>query len=236
MSTTINWTKGIDQKTGKPVDYDPDQGHPDLFGRQQTMTLADRTKKLCPSHGRRQQLLAGVLQPEDQAALHPGASTVQRGRRSTRQLQQRNGATGTAAPFKHTERNEIRHHRRRSAHRRDQEARCTCPIRTTAARSRPPAASSSPASPTAPFAAYDDTTLDQLWKINVGAGFNAPPMTFEVGGKQYVAILSGLSRDRQSASSSTRRNCGTCATRPCCSCSGCEDSLARITGPPLVRT
>jgi alcohol dehydrogenase (cytochrome c) len=32
-----------------------------------------------------------------------------------------------------------------------------------------------------------------LWKINVGSGFNAPPMTFEVGGRQYVAILSGLS-------------------------------------------
>ena len=44
------------------------------------------------------------------------------------------------------------------------------------------------------LAAYDDTSLDQLWKINVGSGFNAPPMTFEVGGKQYVAILTGLSR------------------------------------------
>ena len=37
-------------------------------------------------------------------------------------------------------------------------------------------------------------TMEQLWKINVGTGFNAPPMTFEAGGKQYVAILSGLSR------------------------------------------
>jgi alcohol dehydrogenase (cytochrome c) len=43
------------------------------------------------------------------------------------------------------------------------------------------------------FVAYDDESLAQLWKINVGSGFNAPPMTFEVGGKQYVAILSGLS-------------------------------------------
>jgi alcohol dehydrogenase (cytochrome c) len=41
--------------------------------------------------------------------------------------------------------------------------------------------------------AYDDTTLEPLWKINVGTGFNAPPMTFEIGGKQYVAILSGVS-------------------------------------------
>jgi alcohol dehydrogenase (cytochrome c) len=44
------------------------------------------------------------------------------------------------------------------------------------------------------FVAYDDTSLEQLWKINVGSGFNAPPMTFEVGGRQYVAILSGLSQ------------------------------------------
>ena len=41
------------------------------------------------------------------------------------------------------------------------------------------------------FVAYDDTTLEQLWKINVGIGFNAPPMTFEVNGKQYVAIAVG---------------------------------------------
>ena len=41
--------------------------------------------------------------------------------------------------------------------------------------------------------AYDDETLEPLWKFNVGTGFNAPPMSFEVGGKQYVAILSGVS-------------------------------------------
>jgi alcohol dehydrogenase (cytochrome c) len=46
--------------------------------------------------------------------------------------------------------------------------------------------------------AYDDTTLDQLWKFNVGTGFNAPPMSFEAGGKQYVAILTGLSRNARS--------------------------------------
>ena len=35
-------------------------------------------------------------------------------------------------------------------------------------------------------AAYDDTSLAQLWKFNVGSGINAPPMTFEVGGRQYL--------------------------------------------------
>ena len=41
--------------------------------------------------------------------------------------------------------------------------------------------------------AHDDTPLDELWKINVGSGFAAPPMTFEVNGKQYMAIASGPS-------------------------------------------
>jgi glucose dehydrogenase len=43
-------------------------------------------------------------------------------------------------------------------------------------------------------AAYDDATLEQLWKVNIGTGINAPPMTFEAGGRQYVAFMTGLSR------------------------------------------
>ena len=42
-------------------------------------------------------------------------------------------------------------------------------------------------------AAFDDTTLEELWKINVGSGFTAPPMTFEVNGRQYVGVASGAS-------------------------------------------
>jgi alcohol dehydrogenase (cytochrome c) len=49
------------------------------------------------------------------------------------------------------------------------------------------------------FAAYDDVSLEQLWEVNVGTGFNAPPMTFEVGGKQYVAILTGLGGNAKGA-------------------------------------
>jgi alcohol dehydrogenase (cytochrome c) len=44
------------------------------------------------------------------------------------------------------------------------------------------------------FIAYDDTSLEPLWKIHVGAGINAPPMTFEAQGKQYVTVMTGLSR------------------------------------------
>ena len=43
--------------------------------------------------------------------------------------------------------------------------------------------------------ALDDQTLEELWRINVGTGFNAPPMTYAVNGKQYIAIASGLFRN-----------------------------------------
>jgi alcohol dehydrogenase (cytochrome c) len=40
--------------------------------------------------------------------------------------------------------------------------------------------------------ALDAKTLQKLWGFNTGGGVNAPPMTFEVDGKQYVAILVGM--------------------------------------------
>src|SRR6266478_6286517 len=40
--------------------------------------------------------------------------------------------------------------------------------------------------------ALDAKTLEKKWKFNTGGGVNAPPMTFMVDGKQYVAILVGL--------------------------------------------
>jgi alcohol dehydrogenase (cytochrome c) len=39
--------------------------------------------------------------------------------------------------------------------------------------------------------AFDDQTLDELWRINLGSGMNAPPMTYAVNGKQFIAIASG---------------------------------------------
>jgi alcohol dehydrogenase (cytochrome c) len=63
--------------------------------------------------------------------------------------------------------------------------------------------------------ALDDQTLDELWRINMGAGFNVPPMTYAVNGKQYIAISSGL-----------------CCVRP----SGqISNSLARVNATPELR-
>jgi alcohol dehydrogenase (cytochrome c) len=41
------------------------------------------------------------------------------------------------------------------------------------------------------FAAYDARTLQEVWSFNVGTGINAPAITYAVNGKQYVAVLVG---------------------------------------------
>jgi alcohol dehydrogenase (cytochrome c) len=44
--------------------------------------------------------------------------------------------------------------------------------------------------------ALDDETLEVLWSINVGTGINASPVAYEVDGKQYIAIATGLTRNQ----------------------------------------
>jgi alcohol dehydrogenase (cytochrome c) len=39
--------------------------------------------------------------------------------------------------------------------------------------------------------AHDAKTLKEVWSYNTGSGINAPPMTYSVNGKQYVAVLVG---------------------------------------------
>jgi glucose dehydrogenase len=41
------------------------------------------------------------------------------------------------------------------------------------------------------FRAYDAANGKVLWTFNAGAGVNAPPSSYSVGGKQYVVVAAG---------------------------------------------
>ncbi|MGH6962372.1 MAG: hypothetical protein ACREE7_17970, partial [Dongiaceae bacterium] len=45
------------------------------------------------------------------------------------------------------------------------------------------------------FMALDGKTGAQLWKFQTGSGINASPITYELDGTQYVAVMSGLGGD-----------------------------------------
>ena len=187
---TINWTAGIDQKTGLPVDYDPSKDV-QVYSGKQNQTLADRTKKLCPSMSGGNNYFPAAYSPKTGLLYIPAMSSCNQVTLDTNLSNKAGDWKG--ATFKSIERNES-------------DITLADPL-TGEVKKKVHIAypNNSGILATAggviftgftdgTFAAYDDTTLDQLWKINVGSGFNAPPMTFSVDGKQYIAIMSGLSR------------------------------------------
>ncbi len=44
------------------------------------------------------------------------------------------------------------------------------------------------------FSAFDAKSGDKVWKFMAGAGVNAPPMTYQLDGKQYIAVAAGGSK------------------------------------------
>ena len=41
------------------------------------------------------------------------------------------------------------------------------------------------------FTAYNAKDLKEVWSFNLGCGIMAPPISYAINGKQYVAVLSG---------------------------------------------
>ena len=186
----VNWTKGIDQKTGLPVDYDPTKDI-QVYSGLQNQTLTDRTKRICPSHEGGNNYWSASYSPRTRLLYIPSRPTCNEVTMTPDQLRSPTGAMlgggiklltrteseiAVADPFTGEVKNRVR-----------------APFPNYSAALTTAGGLVFTGLGDGSFVAYDDTSLEQLWKINVGSGFNAPPMTFEVGGRQYVAILSGLS-------------------------------------------
>jgi alcohol dehydrogenase (cytochrome c) len=186
----ITWTKGIDQKTGLPVDYDPTKDI-QVYSGMQNQTLTDRTKRICPSHEGGNNYWSASYSPRTKLLYIPSRPTCNEVTMTPDQLRSPTGSmlgggikllTRTeseivvADPFTGEVKNRVR-----------------APYPNYSAALTTAGGLVFTGLGDGSLLAYDDESLEQLWKINVGSGFNAPPMTFEVGGKQYVAILSGLS-------------------------------------------
>jgi alcohol dehydrogenase (cytochrome c) len=185
----INWTKGIDQKTGKPLDYDPKLDIQVYSGRQ-NMTRAEPTRVLCPALTGGNNYFPPSYSKRTGLLYIPSFSMCNE---STLDEDAIKKGVFFSRISKQTERNEsdivvsdpLTGEVKKRVH-------SIYPNLSGVLTTGGGLVFTGYADGT--LAAYDDTSLDMLWKINVGSGFNAPPMTFEAGGKQYVAILSGLSR------------------------------------------
>jgi alcohol dehydrogenase (cytochrome c) len=185
----VNWTKGIDQKTGKPVDYDPAKDIQTYAGIGNLAPGAP-LKKVCPSQAGGNNYWPSSYSPLTKLMYIPALTACVN---ISIDREKHNAQRGWNGGLSQTD------------ERFESNLTAIDPLSGEVKKSvhlRYPNYSGTLATAgglvflgllDGTIAAYDDTTLDELWKVNVGTGFCAPPVTFEVNGKQYLAIASGLS-------------------------------------------
>jgi alcohol dehydrogenase (cytochrome c) len=190
----VNWTKGIDQKTGKPLDYDPTKDIQTYAGIGNVVP-GEPLKKVCPSIAGGNNYWPSSYSPKTKLLYIPALTAcmvVSIDREKHTKERGWNGGSYT------------------TDERLESNLTAIDPMTGDIKKNvhlRYPNYSGTLATGggliflallDGTVAAFDDTTLDELWKINVGSGFSAPPMTFETGGKQYIAIVSGPSPSAKS--------------------------------------
>jgi alcohol dehydrogenase (cytochrome c) len=187
----INWTKGIDPKTGKPVDYDPGRDI-QLYANVAAPVPGATTKKMCPgpsggnnfwpsSYSQRTGLLyipalTACAEVTEDPKLSVKIGDAMRG--------------GTTRAIERAETDILAYDPITG----ERKARTHVPYPDYSGTLTTAGGVLFTGFTDGTLMAFDDTSLEPLWTINVGVGFNAPPMTYEVNGRQYIAILTGLSR------------------------------------------
>jgi len=184
----INWTKGIDEKTGKPVDYDPNR-EVQLYAGTATPVPGAQTKKMCPSPSGGNNFWPSTYSARTKLIYIPALTACAEVTQDPKLSVKINDAFrgGTSAPLERYE----------------TELSAMDPLTgELRAKTRIPYPNYSGALSTAggvvfsgftdgTLMAFDETTMQALWQINVGVGFNAPPMTLE-----DLAAEFGVSRER----------------------------------------
>ena len=191
----LNWTTGLDPKTGKPLNYDPNkdvQGYaPGSHGSRAKPVSAN-----CPSNS------GGKNWPPSayNAELNLLFITSIEGCNSIETIEQKSFVDqgGTVNP-----RERFAGGGTKSTERRYGSLKGINPVtgetKVSARLTYPPYAGVLATAGNlvflgqldGTFSAYDARTLQEVWSYNTGSGINAPPISYSVSGKQYIAVLVG---------------------------------------------
>jgi alcohol dehydrogenase (cytochrome c) len=190
---TVTWTKGIDPETGKPVEYDPAKDLQTYAQPVGKIVAGERSTGVCPAVPGGSNFWPAAYSEKTKLLYIPeieGCSWI--GRDQTRHVPGKfeGGSFGYDSRLS--------------------SGLVVVDPATAEVKQRKamPYADTSGALATAggivvtalidgTVMVLDDQTLDELWSLNVGAGINAPPMTYAVNGKQYIAIATGLTANQK---------------------------------------
>ncbi|MCC6983297.1 MAG: PQQ-binding-like beta-propeller repeat protein [Bauldia sp.] len=187
----INWTAGIDPKTGLPVEYDPNLALQTYIPETRWARADTAAKSVCPTHRGGTRWQPPSYNPDTFTAYigsEDGCTTIDR---IVPSLTLADG--GIDEQGRYTSR-VVDIHGNIAA----------VDVRTGELLNRIStlAQNESGALDTAggvlftalldgTFKAYHDETLEELYSFNTGIGIKAPPTSFAIDGKQYVAVIAG---------------------------------------------
>jgi alcohol dehydrogenase (cytochrome c) len=200
---SLNWTPGLDPKTGKPLNYDPNKDVQEYAPGSHGSRAKPEGGSLCPSHSGGKNWEPSAYNPElgllylptiegcDAITTAEQKSFVDQG--GTVKPRDRFGGGGTKnLP------NERRYGALKALDPTTGEIKAalkvTYPLYGGALATAGNLVFIGHVDGT--FSAHDAKTLQEVWSFNAGSGINAPPVAYSVNGKQYIAVLVG---SRQSA-------------------------------------
>jgi alcohol dehydrogenase (cytochrome c) len=186
----ITWTKGIDPKTGKPLDYNPNTPVQVYAG---VGVMREKPgQESCPWWNGAPTFFPPTLDAKRMIAYVAGAEGCIASTTVKSPMDEKKDYVGL--PPCCTEQGRVTAHG----------ALWAMDLRTgkivTKATFQPPTESGMLSTDggllftghmTGKFAVYDETTLQEVYSFNLGTPITAPPMTYSVGGKQYIAVVAG---------------------------------------------
>jgi alcohol dehydrogenase (cytochrome c) len=206
----VTWTKGIDPKTGKPVDYDPAKDLQSYAAPIQKILAGEKSSGVCPGVPGGNNFWSAAYSQRTRLMYIPeleGCTSITRDQ--TRHVKGRfdggdfgyDGRLSSGIAVVDPATGELK-------------ARKPMPYANTAGALATGGGLIVTALIEGTVVVLDDQTLEELWSFNVGTGINAPPMTYAVDGKQYIAIATGLTRNSMGRVATTPelRNLGKTAT------------------------
>jgi alcohol dehydrogenase (cytochrome c) len=190
---TVTWTKGIDPETGKPVDYDPAKDLQTYAQPVGKIVAGERSSGVCPAVPGGSNFWPAAYSDKTKLLYIPeveGCSWI--GRDQTRHVPGKfeggnfgyDGRLTSGLVVVDPATAEVKQ-------------RKAMPYADTSGALATAGGIVVTALIDGTVMALDDQTLDELWSFNVGTGINAPPMTYAVNDKQYIAIATGLTANQK---------------------------------------